>query len=97
VITPVVRYHPHMTIPSSLPVIVLILCASLLAGCGHGAAACAVVDAANQACTVIKYMGEDGKVREVRVNRDELDQFAREAAAREEARRTGAKGEEDSQ
>lgn len=50
------------------------------AGCGHGSTACLVVDAAQQACTVIKYMGPDGQPRQVRVSKEELQQFGRDMA-----------------
>lgn len=50
--------------------------------CGHGKTACAVVDAADKACTVVRYMEPDGTVREVQVDRDEVNAFGRQAAAR---------------
>jgi hypothetical protein len=54
-------------------------------GCGKGAMACAVVDAASKACTVVRYMGPDGKVDEVEVTPDEVNAFGRAAAARRKA------------
>lgn len=57
-----------------------------LAGCpGWGSTTCKVVDAASAACTVIRFMGEDGKEHEVRVSRDELAGFGQEMAAKRAA------------
>ena len=55
------------------------------AGCGHGATACKVVDAAHEACAVIKYLGPDGEVRQVRVTQEELQQFGQEVASKRAA------------
>lgn len=54
-------------------------------GCGYGAVACNVVDAAAQACTVIRYMDSDGKMKEVRVSNAELRMFGSQMAARRAA------------
>lgn len=54
-------------------------------GCGHGKTVCAVVDAANHACTVIRYMDRDGSIAEVRVEREDLASFARQAATKQAA------------
>lgn len=51
-------------------------------GCGKGAIACGVVDAASRACTVVRYMGPDGKVQEVQVDPDEMNTFGRAMAAK---------------
>lgn len=51
-------------------------------GCGKGAIACGVVDAASRACTVVRYMGPDGKVQEVQVDPDEMTTFGRAMAAK---------------
>lgn len=51
-------------------------------GCGKGAIACGVVDAAERACTVVRYMGPDGKVQEVQVDPDEMTAFGRAMAAK---------------
>ena len=60
------------------------LAASLTIGCGYGASVCNIVDvsteAARQACTVLRYMDSDGKVREVRVNAAELNNYGRSMA-----------------
>lgn len=57
--------------------------ANLLAGCaGWGKTTCNIVDAAAQACTVIRYMGEDGKVHEVRLTPEEANELGRSAAAK---------------
>lgn len=67
----------------------LILSAFVLAACGHGAAVCGVVDvaseAAQQACTVLRYLGPDGKVHEVRMTNKELAEYGQELAARKAA------------
>lgn len=42
---------------------------------------CAVIDAAKQACTVIQFMGEDGKAQEVRVSTSDLAAYGRTAAS----------------
>jgi hypothetical protein len=67
--------------PLFLVSLLLISTSMILAGCGKGAVACAVVDAAHQACTVVKYMGPDGKVREVRVSQEELASFGQRTEA----------------
>lgn len=57
--------------------------ANLLAGCaGWGKTTCNVVDAAQAACTVLRYMGEDGKVHEVKLSPEEANEFGRAAAAK---------------
>jgi hypothetical protein len=66
-----------------------ILLAITLAACGHGAAVCGVVDvtaeAAQQACTVLRYLGPDGKVYEVRMTNKELAEYGRKTAAQRAA------------
>jgi hypothetical protein len=49
------------------------------------AGACAIVDTAKEACTVIRYLDATGKEAEVRVSREELREFGREAATRHAA------------
>jgi len=66
----------------SLFVLLLAIAAVGATACGHGKTACAVVDAADKACTVVRYMEPDGTVREVQVDRDEVNAFGRQAAAR---------------
>lgn len=62
---------------------VIAIMALVLGGCaGWGGAACKVVDAAQAACTVVKYMGPDGKEHEVKVSREELSEFGHEMAAK---------------
>ena len=41
------------------------LAASLVAGCGTGAAACKVVDVASDTCAVVRYLGPDGTVEDL--------------------------------
>lgn len=66
------------------------LVAVLVAGCGYGKTACAVVDAADKACTVVRYMAPDGTVQEVRVEQDEINRFGRAAAAKRDATKAPA-------
>lgn len=68
-----------------------VLLVYLLAGCGHGSTACAVVDATKAACDhVIRYLGPDGRVHEVQVPAEELAGVAK----RVEAKRLGDGGVE---
>jgi len=68
---------------------VLALVAIMLVGCGAGGKVCAIVDLAQHTCTVLKYLGEDGKPHEVRVTPEE----AREFAAQVEAKRAAEKAD----
>jgi hypothetical protein len=55
----------------------------VMSACGHGKTACQVVQAAQESCAVIKYMGPDGKEQSVQVTPEELAAFgARVQAAR---------------
>ena len=51
-------------------------------GCGYGKPACTVIDAAHEACTVIRYLDKDGTVREVSITPSELQTLGLAAAAR---------------
>lgn len=65
---------------------ILGLGANVLAGCaGWGKTTCQIVDAASQACTVLRFMGEDGKVQEVPVTPAEMNEFGRKQAAKKAA------------
>lgn len=56
---------------------------NLLAGCaGWGKTTCNIVDAASAACTVLRYMGEDGKVHEVRLSPEEANELGKQLAAK---------------
>lgn len=55
------------------------------ASCGYGRQVCQIIDTAQDACTVIRYLGPDGEEREVRVPRAELQRFAQKEAARQAA------------
>lgn len=71
---------------------ILVTALFALAGCpGWGSTTCKVVDAASAACTVLKYMGPDGKEHEVRVSREEMAAFGEEAAAKRAAEKAGLK------
>jgi hypothetical protein len=69
-----------------VPVMVLALAmgvvAGLLTGCGHGATACKVIDVAHEACSVVRYLGPDGKVHEVPVSQEEMAAFGLAMAAK---------------
>lgn len=59
---------------------------NLLAGCaGWGKTTCQIVDAASQACTVIRFMGDDGKPHEVRLTPEEANEFGKSMAAKKAA------------
>lgn len=50
----------------------LLAIASASAGCGYGKPACTVIDAAAAACTVVRYLGPDGKMHLVHVTPAEM-------------------------
>ena len=57
-----------------------------LVGCaGWGKTSCQVVDAASQACTVIKFMGDDGRVHEVPLTPAEAKELGRSLEAKKAA------------
>jgi hypothetical protein len=63
--------------------------ANLLAGCaGWGAKTCSVVDLAKDACGVVRFMGEDGTVQEMKVTPEDMREAAK-AQARRQASRDG--------
>ena len=64
--------------------------AFVLPACGHGATACKVIDAANEACAVIRYLGPDGKVYSVQVSNEELASFGQRTAAKRAGSDAGA-------
>ena len=56
---------------------------NFLAGCaGWGKTTCQVVDAAAGACTVLRFMGDDGKVHEVPISPKEASEFGKSLAAK---------------
>ena len=68
----------------------LLLLALNLCGCGYGKTACSIIDTAHDACVVLRYLGPDGKPRDVRVPRAELEAYARMTAAKQAAADGGA-------
>jgi hypothetical protein len=70
---------PTLVRPTAVALVCLALC---LSACGHGAQACAVVDVAAKACSVVRYLAPDGTVREVRVEPYEIAAFGEQMAAR---------------
>lgn len=54
-----------------------------LAGCWAKDTACAVIKTAADVCTVLEYVGEDGKTYRVKVPRDRLERLALEASQKE--------------
>ncbi len=60
----------------------LLLVVALLSGCGHGSKACAVVDVAHNACSVVRYLAPDGTTEELTP-----DDLAKVAAAKKAARK----------
>lgn len=75
--------------PPMLPL--LLLCLALVTGCGAGGKACAVIDTAHQACTIIRYLGPDGKTQDVQVSSEEIAAYGRATAARRAAHRRAKK------
>lgn len=59
----------------------------VLAACGHGAKACAVVDVAHESCKVVRYLAPDGTVEEL-----SPQDLADVAAAKRTARARAAGG-----
>ena len=45
-------------------------------GCGYGKPACTVIDAMHNACAVIRYLGPDGKMHEVKLTPADLAALA---------------------
>ncbi len=64
---------------------IVALVALWLVGCGAGGKVCAIVDLAQHACTVLKYVGPDGKPAEVRVTPEEATAFAQQMSAKRAA------------
>lgn len=59
-------------------------------GCGYGATACKVVDVAQANCDLwIRYLDENGQVREVQIPKDEATQLARATAKKQSAEKDG--------
>jgi hypothetical protein len=71
--------EPPMPKPRLVAVALLALC---LSACGHGATACKVIDVAHEACSVVRYLGPDGKVHEVQVSSQELAAFGQTMATK---------------
>jgi hypothetical protein len=68
------------------PRFIVSLVALFLVGCGVGGKVCSVVDLAHHACTVVKYLGPDGKEHEVKLTPEEARELAMEAEAKQAAR-----------
>jgi len=69
----------------------LVAGANLLAGCaGWGKTSCQVVDAAAQACTVVRFMGDDGKMHEVPLTPQEAQEVGKSKAAKMAAEKKAA-------
>ena len=51
-------------------------CLFALVSCGYGKPACTVIDAMHNACAVVRYLGPDGKVREVKLEPQDLAAMA---------------------
>lgn len=57
--------------------------ADVVAGCaGWGENTCRAIDLAHQACTTVKYLGEDGKEHFVELSQDDARELGRAAARR---------------
>lgn len=76
----------------TLLAVVVAFVVAFVAGCGpvpkpDAKSACQVIDAANKACAVVKYLGDDGKPAEVQLTPDEVAALGKATAAK----RAGAK------
>jgi hypothetical protein len=77
--------------PPSIPpvaqgVVLALLLSVGAAACGYGKPACAVVDVAKSNCDLwIRYLAEDGSVREIQIPKDEATQLARTTAKKRAA------------
>jgi hypothetical protein len=71
---------------------IILLFVVTLAGCGYGKVACQIVDTAADACQVVRYLGPDGKPRDVRVPREELIAVAQKEEAKQAAAKARANG-----
>lgn len=77
---------------SIFSVAMLVAGANLLAGCaGWGKTACQVVDASEQACTVVRFMGADGKMHEVPLTQQEVNEMGQKKAAKMAAEKAAEK------
>jgi hypothetical protein len=64
----------------------LIICLAfglITVGCAAKGPACAIIKTANEACTIIEYQGEDGRTHQVKLEKTQVDQLARDGAARD--------------
>ncbi len=60
------------------------IAANFVTGCaGWGQKTCTIVDLANEACGIVRYMGEDGKVYEARVTQEDVREMAKAQARRD--------------
>lgn len=85
---------PTIPPPAGLSVVSMIVLTGYLStiiACGAGAKACAIIDLANHACTVVKYLDDDGKVKEVPVTQEEAREFAKAAAKKRAQERAEGK------
>jgi hypothetical protein len=68
------------------------LSVELLTACaGWGKTTCQVIDAAKEACTVVRYMDDDGREKEVRLSPEEARELGKAASARQAASRDGGR------
>lgn len=81
------------TSTKSTDAVVLIICALAFGGataCGYGKPACAVVDVAKANCDLwIRYLAEDGTIKEVQLTREEATALARSTAKKRASERDG--------
>lgn len=56
-----------------------------ICGCGYGKVACSVLDVVHDNCTWLRYLGPDGKEREVQLDKADLVQLGVTTSARKAA------------
>lgn len=76
----------HASTPARHALVCLVLVLTAVVGCaGAGKTACQVIDVstkvAEEACTVLRYLGADGQVHEERISAAELRAFGQAMAA----------------
>ena len=56
---------------------------AVLSACGAQGPVCKVINLANDVCTYVEYVDKDGNTQRVKVSKEEVEQLARDSAARE--------------
>lgn len=77
--------------------LLILVCSILVVGCQHRGTVCKLIKTADDICTTIEYLGEDGKVHRVRLSKEELNKATESAAKREGLSAPAPKSEEKSE